>query len=260
MRPDIGCGCFGEFSSTPVTGRTIARSILLAVAALGTVNVQPIQLRGASADPSRPIAALAAPSSSAIFALLSPEVRDLLVRIGYSAPCELRVPSPEQTLPRCTAAASGAGIWRCSPPTSRSTSGASSAGATWPSRAGTTARTPSWCSRSTCRTAGRWCSSALVDTATGAVIAVAGRARGRPAGIGVARTVLRRGTHAAPQPELPAWLARVAESGPGSLRKARRPPCARNSPAGRVAPRSELSIILDLSCTGARQRNRAWQS
>src|SRR5262245_60309653 len=37
------CGCFGEFSSTPITGRTLTRSILLAAAALGTVNVAPIK-------------------------------------------------------------------------------------------------------------------------------------------------------------------------------------------------------------------------
>src|SRR5215470_17555348 len=37
VRPDIGCGCFGEFSQTPVTGRTIARSALLAAAALATM-------------------------------------------------------------------------------------------------------------------------------------------------------------------------------------------------------------------------------
>ncbi len=42
IRPDIGCGCFGEFSSAPITGRTLARSILLAIAALGSVDVRPI--------------------------------------------------------------------------------------------------------------------------------------------------------------------------------------------------------------------------
>ena len=35
IRPDIGCGCFGEFSAAPITGRTLARSLLLAIAALG---------------------------------------------------------------------------------------------------------------------------------------------------------------------------------------------------------------------------------
>src|SRR6266487_3226184 len=43
IRPDIGCGCFGDFSSTPITGRTLLRSVLLAVAALGTVSVPPMQ-------------------------------------------------------------------------------------------------------------------------------------------------------------------------------------------------------------------------
>src|SRR5258707_7985816 len=43
IRPDIGCGCFGEFSSTPITARTLLRSSLLALAALGTVNLAPIQ-------------------------------------------------------------------------------------------------------------------------------------------------------------------------------------------------------------------------
>jgi hypothetical protein len=46
IRPDIGCGCFGEFSATPITGRTLTRSILLAAAALGAVFVRPIQPLG----------------------------------------------------------------------------------------------------------------------------------------------------------------------------------------------------------------------
>ncbi len=33
-RPDVGCGCFGDFSTAPVSGRTLARSALLAAAAL----------------------------------------------------------------------------------------------------------------------------------------------------------------------------------------------------------------------------------
>ncbi len=39
VRPDVGCGCFGDFSTAPVGGRTIARSALLAIAALVTVNL-----------------------------------------------------------------------------------------------------------------------------------------------------------------------------------------------------------------------------
>lgn len=96
IRPDIGCGCFGEFSSTPITGRTLARSALLAVAALGTIDTPPVQLPhtagGAMAE------LLLIGIELGLIGVLSPEVRDVLIRIGYSAPCELRVISPAQTL------------------------------------------------------------------------------------------------------------------------------------------------------------------
>ncbi len=96
VRPDIGCGCFGDFSGTPITGRTLLRSALLAGAALSSVEVPAVTLpRTASA--ALPVLMLLA-AELGIFAVLSPEVRDLLVRIGYSTPCELRVVSPEQTL------------------------------------------------------------------------------------------------------------------------------------------------------------------
>jgi Methylamine utilisation protein MauE len=96
IRPDIGCGCFGEFSSTPITARTLLRSMLLAVAALGTVNLAPIQLPHSFSDVALTLIFFLA--ELGIFALLSPEVRDVLVRIGYSKPCELRVQSPGHTL------------------------------------------------------------------------------------------------------------------------------------------------------------------
>jgi hypothetical protein len=96
IRPDIGCGCFGEFSVAPITGRTLARSALLAAAALGAIDTPPIR---------RPRTAggflgelLLIGIELGIIALLSPELRDVLVRIGYSAPCELRIISPEHTL------------------------------------------------------------------------------------------------------------------------------------------------------------------
>src|SRR5215469_8223368 len=40
VRPDVGCGCFGEFSTAPVSGRTIARSALLALAILSTIGLR----------------------------------------------------------------------------------------------------------------------------------------------------------------------------------------------------------------------------
>ncbi len=96
VRPDVGCGCFGEFSQTPVTGRTIIRSVLLAACSLSIIKLHPIQLP-VSTDHVAVVLLLFA-AELGIFALLSPEVHDLLVRIGYSAPCELRVVSPEQSI------------------------------------------------------------------------------------------------------------------------------------------------------------------
>lgn len=96
VRPDVGCGCFGEFSQTPVTGRTIARSALLAVAALATMKLGPITL---PRSPGQGVAlVLILLAELAVLGYLSPEIRDVLVRIGYSAPCELRVVNPEQSL------------------------------------------------------------------------------------------------------------------------------------------------------------------
>ena len=96
VRPDVGCGCFGEFSQTPVTGRTIARSALLAVAAIATMKLEPIAL---PRWPGQGVALLLMLIAElVVLGFLSPEIRDVLVRIGYSAPCELRVVNPEQSL------------------------------------------------------------------------------------------------------------------------------------------------------------------
>jgi len=96
VRPDVGCGCFGDFSKSPVTGRTIARSALLAAAALGTIKLKPIQLPTSGRSILTEVVMVAA--ELIVFGLLSPEIKDVLVRIGYSAPCELRIVSQEQTL------------------------------------------------------------------------------------------------------------------------------------------------------------------
>lgn len=96
VRPDVGCGCFGELSQTPVTGRTIARSALVAVAALATVKLDPITLPHWPGQGFALLLMLIA--ELVVLGFLSPEIRDVLVRIGYSAPCELRVVHPEQSL------------------------------------------------------------------------------------------------------------------------------------------------------------------
>jgi hypothetical protein len=96
IRPDIGCGCFGEFSAAPITGRILVRSMLLAVAALATVNLPRIVLpRTAGAAMPFLIMLLA---ELVLLGFLSPEVREVLVRVGYSAPCERRVMSTEHSI------------------------------------------------------------------------------------------------------------------------------------------------------------------
>jgi hypothetical protein len=96
VRPDVGCGCFGEFSATPVDDRTVTRSALLALAAMETARLPPVQL------PSTPgqllVVLLLFGGELGLLATMSPEVREALVRLGYSAPCELWTESPERTL------------------------------------------------------------------------------------------------------------------------------------------------------------------
>jgi hypothetical protein len=96
-KPDIGCGCFGDFSSSPVSYRTMIRSALLAVAALTTLGLHaPLQPHPGAADATAMLGILAA--ELAVIAGLSPELGEALVRLGYSEPCELRVLPAERTL------------------------------------------------------------------------------------------------------------------------------------------------------------------
>jgi hypothetical protein len=86
--PGTGCGCFGEFSRTPVSGRTLARAALLAVAALATIGLPPLHLPRPGLEAVRLGLILAA--ELVVIAVLSPELGEALVRLGYSEPCELR--------------------------------------------------------------------------------------------------------------------------------------------------------------------------
>ena len=87
-RPDTGCGCFGDFSTSPVSARTLARSALFAAAALATVGLPPLRAPHPGADAARLLGIFAV--ELAVIAALSPEVGEALVRLGYSEPCELR--------------------------------------------------------------------------------------------------------------------------------------------------------------------------
>jgi hypothetical protein len=87
-RPDSGCGCFGELSDTPIGLRTIARSALLAASAAATIGMPALRMPSSSAEAELWLAVLA--SELALIAFLSPELGEILVRLGYSEPCELR--------------------------------------------------------------------------------------------------------------------------------------------------------------------------
>src|SRR5262249_38357652 len=95
-RPELGCGCFGELSTSPVSWRTMTRSALLAVAALITIDMAPVQRPQAGWQAATMLAILAA--ELVLIACLSPELGEALVRLGYSEPCELRVVPAERTL------------------------------------------------------------------------------------------------------------------------------------------------------------------
>jgi hypothetical protein len=95
-RPDVGCGCFGDFSHAPVDWRTMTRSALLSLGGLGAIGLPPIQQPHAKGAALILLGLLAA--ELALIAGLSPELGEALVRLGYSEPCELRVLPPDRTL------------------------------------------------------------------------------------------------------------------------------------------------------------------
>jgi len=95
-RPDAGCGCFGELSRTPVSGRAIARVALLCVAALATIGAPPLRMPGSAGQAWLTLAAGAA--ELALLAVLSPEVGQLITRLSHAEPCELREVPVDRTL------------------------------------------------------------------------------------------------------------------------------------------------------------------
>jgi hypothetical protein len=95
-RPDVGCGCFGDLSSTPVNARTIGRAVLLALAAAATIGVPPVRLPPPGGALALRLGLLVA--EFLVIAMLSPELSEALVRLGYSEPCELRIIPVERTL------------------------------------------------------------------------------------------------------------------------------------------------------------------
>jgi hypothetical protein len=105
-RPDAGCGCFGELSVTPVGNRTIARSAVLALAAIVTVGQPPLRMPESGEMATVWIVAVVA--ELLLLAALSPELGQAMARLGYSEPCEVRRISVDRTL----TALAGSAPWR----------------------------------------------------------------------------------------------------------------------------------------------------
>ena len=95
-RPAVGCGCFGDFSHTPVGWRTIARAGVLCAAAAVTIGLPPLRMPSSATTAEMWLAVLAFELS--LIAFLSPELGEILVRLGYSEPCELRRLPVERTM------------------------------------------------------------------------------------------------------------------------------------------------------------------
>ncbi|MBO0801843.1 MAG: methylamine utilization protein MauD [Nocardiopsaceae bacterium] len=104
--PEAGCGCFGEASRTPVGWRVLARAALLALAALGTVTAGP--LRGLTSPNGGRVLLEILAAEVAVLAALSPEIGEVMMRLGYREPCELRRIPVTRTL----ASLRGGAQWR----------------------------------------------------------------------------------------------------------------------------------------------------
>ena len=76
--------------------RTLARSALLAVAALATLGLQPLQIPRPGGSAALLLGIFIA--ELVLIGVLSPELGEGLVMLGYSEPCELRTLAVEQTL------------------------------------------------------------------------------------------------------------------------------------------------------------------
>ena len=110
-RPDAGCGCFGDVSSTPVGWRTITRAALLGAAALSSVGVPPLQMLGSLHRYGEVLAVTVA--EIAVLLVLSPEIGELMVRLGRAEPCELRRVAVAKSLDTLWASASWQRYQRC---------------------------------------------------------------------------------------------------------------------------------------------------
>jgi hypothetical protein len=94
--PDVGCGCFGDLSTRPVGIRSIARSALLTVAALASIGGPGLYVPRTGGGAALLLALFCAEFLA--IAVLSPEAGEVLLRLGYSEPCEVRTIPARRTL------------------------------------------------------------------------------------------------------------------------------------------------------------------
>ncbi len=105
-QPDAGCGCFGDLSDTPVSWQAFVRSALLCAGAIATIGVSPLHLPASGRQAAVVLAVLAV--ELLVLAALSPEIGEIMVRLGYCEPCEVRRLPVSRTL----AALRGSAYWR----------------------------------------------------------------------------------------------------------------------------------------------------
>jgi hypothetical protein len=95
-RPGVGCGCFGDLSSEPPGVRSVLRAGLLASAALAGVSAPALHLPPPGLRAVTELGLLLAELLA--LALVSPELGEVLDRLGYREPCEVRVQPPARAL------------------------------------------------------------------------------------------------------------------------------------------------------------------
>lgn len=105
-RPDVGCGCFGDVSATPVGLRSIARTLVLTAMAVGVV-LEDVGAAIALAGLSWAVAIWIG-GGLCLLMVLSPEIEEAVSRLRYRAPCEQRPVPADRALSRLRSS----GAWR----------------------------------------------------------------------------------------------------------------------------------------------------
>jgi len=105
-RPESGCGCFGDLSHTPVNWRTITRAALLGAAALASIGAPRLRMPGSPGQSAEVLGLVLV--ELGLLAALSPEIGQLMVRLGHAEPCEVRRVPVARTL----ATLRGSAPWR----------------------------------------------------------------------------------------------------------------------------------------------------